>query len=165
MRSVEHVMTHPPLVTMRSDSAVSEAIGLMAERDVSHVLVVDGEALLGVVCICDLERAEYGGSIGTCVSSAPLTLDAAASTFEAARCMIEQGISCLPITRAGALVGVLTASDLRHAGVLERHPDRCASCGSADHVRVSPRTPGIAFCLECTRTSEPPAADDDIGGG
>ena len=165
MQSVEHVMTRPPLITMRPERAVSEALGLMAERDVSHVLVLEGEALLGIVCMCDLERADYGESIGACVSSAPLTLDATATTFEAARCVLEEGISCLPITRAGAVVGIVTVGDLRHAGALERYPDRCASCGSADHVRVSRRTPGIGFCLECTRTSEPPAEDDDIGGG
>lgn len=42
---------------------------------------------------------------------------------------------------------------------------RCVACGSTDHVRCERGDRSIGYCLECTRRSEPPHADDDLGGG
>lgn len=162
MRSIDQVTSSGPLISVGPRTLVADAARMMSERAISHVLVIDGSSLLGVACVCDLDGAGTNAEIGGCMSAPPVVIDAGASVFEAARLMIEQGVSCLPVMRAGGVVGVVTASDLRRAGVLTRSPSRCAACGSGDHVR-SACADGVGFCFECERRSEPPGWDEDTG--
>ena len=162
MRSIALIINSGPLISVGPRTKVADAVRLMSESDISHVLVIDGSSLLGVACVCDLDRASTTAEIGGCMSAPPVLIDAGASVYEAARLMIERRVSCLPVMRAGAVAGVVTASDLRRAGVLTRSPGRCAACGSGDHVR-SDGADGVGFCLECQRRSEPPSWDEDTG--
>jgi signal-transduction protein with cAMP-binding, CBS, and nucleotidyltransferase domain len=163
MRKVSEVMTGAPLVTADGATLVSRAAHLLAERAVSHLLVVEDGRLVGVVCACDLDRARALLPIAA-VMSRPRTVDVEATTFEAAGTMLREGIGCLPVLAAGALAGIVTRSDLCRAGVLEQTPQHCAACGSRDHVRSIRRGAPVGFCLECDRRSEPPSPDEDIGG-
>jgi CBS domain-containing protein len=165
MRRVDEVMTRVPLATLEPAATVSAATRLMAERRISHVIVTDHGRVAGVVCACDLERSLDQDAIGQHMSRSPVTLALGESAFTAARCMLEQGISCLPVVQAGELVGVVTLSDLRRAGLLELAPGRCSACGDDDHVRGTDPTHEVGFCLECRRSSRPPEPDDDLGGG
>ena len=166
MHSLERLMTHPPLVTLRPQAKVAQALRLIADHAVSHLLIVENERLFGVVCACDLEHVDTGDSVGACVRAPePFTVDVSASAVDAARCMLELGISCLPVTRQGVVIGIVTRSDLRNAGLFDRAGGSCASCGSRDHVRCAHGVHDTGFCLECARRSEPPGWDEDVGGG
>jgi CBS domain-containing protein len=166
MRRVEELMTRTPLITVGSEAPVAHALRLIEQHDISHLLVMEQERLFGVVCACDLERADICAPIALSVAaSAPVTVDVAATAFDAARYMLAFEIGCLPVTRGGALVGMLTAGDLRRAGILNRATEECAACGSRDHVRRAHGLDDVGFCLECRRQSEPPTGDDEIGGG
>jgi signal-transduction protein with cAMP-binding, CBS, and nucleotidyltransferase domain len=165
MRLIEDIMTRQPLITIGPHAGVADALHLIAERDVRHLLVVGDRGLIGSVCICDLETADLRESVVACARTDVRTLDAGATAFEAARCMLDEDLDCLPITRHGALAGIVTLGDLRRAGVLECHPERCVACGSRDHVRCSGRARGVGLCLQCMHKAEPPSWDDDLGGG
>lgn len=165
MRRVDEVMTVAPLVTIDSTAAAAVVARLMSERGVSHVLVLEQDVLAGVVCVCDLERSVGQTAAGALMSRAPSTIELGESAFAAARCMLEKGISCLPVVQSGDLVGIVTLSDLRRAGVVQLVPERCAACGDIDHVRSSGHDSGVGLCLECKRSSLPPSWDDDLGGG
>ena len=164
MQHVAEIMAKSPLLTIEPSVRVAQALRLIGEHDVSHLIVIEGQTLLGVVCICDLDGADSSGVVSACMSASPLAIDADANVVEAARCMIDHGVSCLPVMRAGAVAGVVTASDLRRAGVLERSLDHCAACGSSDHVRSAKGEESAGFCLECTRRSVPPDWDEEVGG-
>lgn len=45
---IRHVMTKTPFLTAPPSTTVGEAAALMAARNVGHVLVVDGERLIGI---------------------------------------------------------------------------------------------------------------------
>jgi CBS domain-containing protein len=45
---IRHVMTKTPFLTAPPTTTISEAATLMAARNVGHVLVVDGELLVGI---------------------------------------------------------------------------------------------------------------------
>ena len=53
--TVESIMT-TTVATCTSDSKVDDLMGLMTERRVRHVPVVDGEALVGIVSIGDVVK-------------------------------------------------------------------------------------------------------------
>jgi CBS domain-containing protein len=99
MDQIAELMTASPLATISGDALVAQASRLMGEQSVSHLLVFDDERLVGVVCVCDLDRADTGTLVRACVTRAPLTLDAGVSVGEAAHVMREEGINCLPLTR------------------------------------------------------------------
>jgi acetoin utilization protein AcuB len=164
MRRVDEMMTTGALVTVRPTATVSEVVRLIAQRDVSHVIVLDHGELVGIVCACDLDDAGLQAEIGVHMNRSPQTIPLGASAFAAARCMLEQGISCLPVMRDADVVGIVTLSDMRRTGVLERTAERCSACGDGDHVRSTGRDDGIGFCLECRRRSVPPSREEDLGG-
>ena len=70
------------------------------------------------------------------VMSRPITVPEDAPLEEAARLMVEQGISCLPVMRDGELVGIITETDIFKAFV--------EIFGSGEAVlRVTMRVPDV----------------------
>lgn len=165
MQRVDEVMANGPLVTVPPRAQVSEALRLINEHEVSHLLVMRGERLLGITCICDLDCARGDQSVGACMQP-PLVIAPEASVDEAGRAMVEHGVSCLPVVALnGHVQGIVTASDLRRTGELPKIPGRCAACGSDDHVRALHGHQALGFCIECMRRAKPPTWADDLGGG
>lgn len=54
---VSEVMTRSPLATLPPDAAVDRAAELMKEKKVHRVLVIDGDALVGIVTAMDVTKA------------------------------------------------------------------------------------------------------------
>lgn len=145
-------------------ASVGEAAAMLAREHVSHLVVVKGDELLGVLCTCDIERAAQGASVAQAMTRGVFTIDADAPPAEALASMHAHSVSCLPVVSHGALRGVVTLHDLVRLG-LAGDAERCSACGSTEHVRCEQHGTRAALCLECTRRSEPPAWDDDIGVG
>lgn len=165
MPTVSELMTAAPLVTIPPDATVSQAARAIAEQGVSHLLVTLHDKLVGVVCICDLDAAPQAASIAEHMSARPLTVEPDATAAAALERMRESGVSCMPVVSRGALEGVLTLSDLQRGGCAPETEQRCAACGSDDHVRAHEHMQVVGFCLECRRSSQPPRWDDELGGG
>lgn len=165
MHTVSMFMTTEGLVTVEPDASVADAVQRVVDAGISHLLVTTRGDLVGLVCVCDLDRAHVGATVEECMARDPITVDVATSAALAGRVMLERGISCLPVMAGGALRGVITVGDLRRAGIVDAPPERCISCGSTEHVRCETRGHSVGYCLECTRRSEPPGWDDDLGGG
>jgi hypothetical protein len=85
----------------------------------------------------------------------------------AADFMRENRVGCVPVIAEGHILGVVTRSDIRRAGILieDPHGEVCAACGSDHHVRPDPRDSGTLFCLECLERARPPRAEEDVGVG
>lgn len=166
MTMIAELMTRERLVTIGPRQTVREGSQRMQGEQISHLLVVERGELVGMLCACDLELAAHDSEVQSVMSQQLITADVASDALEVAASMLERGLTCLPVTAAGELCGVVTVRDLARAGVIEFELPRCDVCGSEDHVRCSlPGRGELALCIECVRSSEPPADDDELGGG
>jgi CBS domain-containing protein len=146
------VMTRHP-ITCSFSALVVEAQS-RALADALHHLPVLGPKgeLLGLVCLCDLQRAKPTDSVSSCMSSPVLTVSAHTPLPDAAGLMREHGVGCLVVTSSGGhLMGVVTRRDLRDAGVLAREPglDACAACGSTHGLVGAIEVDDPVFCNDC----------------
>jgi len=109
------------LFTVRPDDIVDFAATLMDWRHVRHVPVEnDTGELVGLVSHRALLRLVAQGRVGTehqvtvgeIMNREPITVHADTPTVDAIRLMREKKLACLPVTRGGKLVGIITEHDL-----------------------------------------------------
>lgn len=127
------------VVTVAPDTTLPAAIHRMGERGIRHLPVVEGDRLVGIVSDRDLKRAMGSGSglerderadwldrlcVAEFMTRAVLTIGPGFPVEDAARVMVRERISALPVTEAGRLVGIVTETDVlalfvRALGALE----------------------------------------------
>jgi CBS domain-containing protein len=109
------------LFTVRPDDIVDFAATLMDWRHVRHVPVEDDKGqLVGLVSYRALLRLVATGRVGKehkvtvaeIMNPDPVTVHPDTSTVDAIRLMREKKLACLPVTREGKLVGIVTEHDL-----------------------------------------------------
>jgi acetoin utilization protein AcuB len=110
-----------PVLTVGPDRAIGEAFELTRARQVRHLVVVQGDALAGIVSDRDFKRALGGPAAAAerwaepvdAIMSRPVTtVDPEAPVEEAAAVMLARRISALPVVEAGRLAGIVTETDL-----------------------------------------------------
>ena len=116
---VSQIMTSPA-VTAEPGTGAREVARLLQDNRTGSV-VVKADTPLGIVTEADFVRLIAEESETTDVTAAdlmttnPVTVDGFEDVQEAARLMKKNRIKRLPVVYGGALVGVLTASDIaRH---------------------------------------------------
>jgi acetoin utilization protein AcuB len=119
----------PNPVTVTPDTSFPEALRIIREKEIRHLPVVDEDGkLVGVAAQTDLVHASPSATssltvfeanfllanlhIGDVMSTPAITVHEEAPLEEAARVMVEKKISCLPVMRAGELVGMITETDM-----------------------------------------------------
>jgi acetoin utilization protein AcuB len=117
------------VVTIPPEASVADAARLMKERRIRHLPVVDaGGHLVGVITDRDLRQVifdpdlekELGHSlaalrsrpVGRVMTASVVTVRPETDMRQAARLMHERKIGALPVVGDGAVVGVLTESDV-----------------------------------------------------
>jgi len=117
------------VITVLPQTSVPATERLMREQGVRHLAVVDGEALLvGIVSARDLTRArpspatsltrhEVNGlldrlTVAEIMTRPVIVVEPSRALEDAVRLMRAEGISALPVTNAGRLVGLLTEADV-----------------------------------------------------
>ena len=139
---VKDVMTRD-VRTIRADTPIKEAAGLLAEHGISGLPVVDADGMvIGVLSESDIVARESGdGSrsgllarlldledpdfrerlrarpAGEAMSSPAVTITPGRSVHEAAGTMLDEGVNRLPVVDTGMLVGIVTRADLVKAFV------------------------------------------------
>jgi acetoin utilization protein AcuB len=156
-----------PVVTVAPRTGIGEAGRIAAENGVRHLVVLAGERLVGVLCTCDLRDADPCDEVSSRMSRRVHTVGPLTTIEEAAAQMHRSGIGCLPVMSGACLVGMLTGTDLRRAGVSDAKftGRRCAACGSGRHVRPDPRVGNVAFCCDCRERATSDFADEETGTG
>ena len=109
-----------PMITVSSDSTMSEARELLRGYEVCGIPVADNGRLLGVVRYKDLIDAAQAGALGACVaermSTEPVTLYADERlAYAVGRCGKYPCGRFPVVTRGGDLVGVVTQGDIARA--------------------------------------------------
>jgi len=118
------------VITMKPDAILPEAHKLMMEEEIRRLPIVDENGrLLGIVTLGDIRGAEPSTATNLSVwelnyllancklekimTADPITISIGATIGQAARVMLENRISGLPVVDAqGKLLGIITESDI-----------------------------------------------------
>lgn len=118
------------VITIGPDATLPQAHQIMMENNIRRLPVVDGKGhLLGIVTIGDVRGAEPSDAtslsiwelnyllstlkIKRMMTPDPITVSPTATIGKAARTMLENKVSGLPVVdEAGKLVGIITESDI-----------------------------------------------------
>lgn len=127
MITVTDIMTPNPLTVTR-DTPLETVIGLMKSNACRHLLVVEDQALVGIITDRDVRLAMNSPLVlrekmqdltllrdvtaEACMTADPLTITADAPAAEAAALMRKFSFSALPVMEEALLVGIVTVSDI-----------------------------------------------------
>jgi predicted transcriptional regulator len=165
MEAVRNVMTRR-VHAVTPETRVLEANELASRHDVSHLPVMRGDRLVGLVCACDLDAAPLGAVVSLFMHSPVKTIQADAPLSAAVQLMQQDAIGSLMVLSGEAVVGILTRRDLaRRSDFDDSTLPRCAACGAREHL--SPAVSGEpVWCADCTerRSSRPDQLDLGNGG-
>jgi acetoin utilization protein AcuB len=116
------------LMTVTPETTLPQAMRLAAERRIRHLPVVDQGELLGMVSDRDLKQAMASPAtsleaheltyllsrltVAEIMTKTLITVDPLRPVEEAARLMLQEKISALPVMDAGRLVGLVTETDV-----------------------------------------------------
>jgi acetoin utilization protein AcuB len=116
------------LITITPETALPEALRLVQRRGVRHLPVVENGNLVGIVSDRDLKRAMPSAAtslsaqelnylldrvkVGEFMTRGVITIAPMFPVEEAARIMVTEKISALPVTEGGRLVGIVTETDV-----------------------------------------------------
>lgn len=122
------LMTDNP-VTIHPESTLRQALELMSSWECHHLPVVDHEGgLVGIITeddcrtalgLPDLRRVRWERSyaavqlrVGTFMETEPVVATPDMEADDVARLMLEHRLTCVPVLNEGALVGIVTTSDI-----------------------------------------------------
>ncbi|MEO0990759.1 MAG: CBS domain-containing protein, partial [Pseudomonadota bacterium] len=115
---VGDMMARQP-VTCAPDARVEEAARIMRDRSISSVLVMEGDALAGIVTVHDLVNKVLAEGLGgdlrleAIMTPDPITILHDAVGLDALLAMAERRINHLPVAdRTGRIVGMVGRTDL-----------------------------------------------------
>lgn len=117
------------VTTIHPEDTLHLADGIMSLGGLRHLPVVSGGVLLGIITHRDILRAPttFLGfaadaravlralTVRDVMTKEVVTIDAEATVREAAERLLKHKVGCLPVLERGALVGIVTTSDLLHA--------------------------------------------------
>jgi CBS domain-containing protein len=115
------------LLSIDRSAPLTEAARRMSERHVGAILVVEGEALRGILTERDVLRAVGAGPVGSAsvadwMTPDPETIEASDSTGHAASLMIHGGFRHLPVYDGGRLSGIISIRDLIRLSLDDESP-------------------------------------------
>lgn len=146
---VAEVMTWP-VVSVPPGLPVREAERLARVCNVRHLIVTEGEVVVGALCVCDLWWTTDDTIVFDRMSSPVVVVSPSATLEQAAWQMLYNDVGCLPVVRGRSLSGVITRNDLIRAGVIDPSPDRqCLCCGATHHLRALLGGPRRLLCVRC----------------
>jgi acetoin utilization protein AcuB len=141
------------LITVAPDDSVEQAVKLLQQRGVRHLLVLKRDRLVGIVSDRDIKRAMdprrtrkklmgIGGLffllepvlVEEIMTRDPVTIAPETTVDQAAYIMVERRFGALPIVRNGRTMGIVTETDLLRYYAeegLEAKPRKGAAAASA----------------------------------
>jgi acetoin utilization protein AcuB len=112
------------VVTVMPDVSLAEAVALVRRTGAEHVLVVEDQNLVGILCACDLRGWDPGAVVCDRMTVPVLTVRPDADVEDVAETMSARGVGCLPVALGGLILGTVSEAEIARAGVHHPHP-RC----------------------------------------
>ena len=106
------------VIGVAADDSLRAAGKHLADDEIGALLVFDSTGEAGIFSERDLTRAVADGvdldetGVEEYMTESPIHLDERASVDEAIRAMTEYGIRHVPMSRAGAVIGMISARDI-----------------------------------------------------
>lgn len=151
MVSVGSLIRKAP-ITIDSGMTIRETAALMSNKDVSSVMIMQGDQLVGLVTDRDLrKRCVAIGLTGAepidhIMTPDPQTIEASTLTAQALMTMTRRRFHHLPVTQYGRLIGMITATDLANhqsANSAYLAADVRKAKSVDDLIKVSERLPNL----------------------
>ena len=151
MVSVGSLIRREP-VTVKTGMTIRETAAIMSNKNVSSVMVMQDDRLIGLVTDRDLRKrcvaVGLKGSepIDHIMTVEPRVITASTLTAQALMTMTRMHVHHLPVTRNGKLIGMITATDLANqqsANSAYLAADLRKAKNVADLVEVSKRLPAL----------------------
>jgi len=117
-----------PVLTVTPKTTLPEATRLVQQRGIRHLPVVEDDMLVGIVSDRDLKRAMASPAtsleahelryllaavtMDEIMTRAIITVGRTIPIEEAARLMVKEKVSALPVTEQGRLIGIVTETDV-----------------------------------------------------
>ena len=117
--TIGQLMTPNP-ITIGPDIPVTDAAKLMRDRNISCLLITEGEKLIGILTSGDMAHRVVAAGLDletpvrAIMTPNPFTLGPNALGFDALLSMMERTHTHLPVVDEGKLVGILTNTNLVH---------------------------------------------------
>ncbi len=142
------------IATVRPDTPTENAARLMFSRAISGAPVVDeNDKLVGVVTEFDI-IAKEGRTVADIMSSDVVTVGEDTDAETVAQILISRRVRRVPVVRDGAVIGIVSRSDLVRLFALTRWS--CETCGyftrGFERLSVCPKCGSSSIILE----REPP---------
>ena len=122
MKAVAEILkskTHVSIISVNPQTTVSEAITLMTDTDISALMVIDNDQVVGIVTERDYVRrvarvqlAPELTKVGEVMTRNLLTVTPQDRTRFCMQLMIEKNLRHLPVLADGKLIGLLSIRDL-----------------------------------------------------
>ena len=115
--TLAHIMTRK-VVTISPSEKISDALALMADRDIGSLVVTQKDSAVGIITERDVIRRmvndkDFGKfEVGSVMSHPLITTQPDTPSWEALRTMLVKRIRRIPILENGKLVGIVTERDL-----------------------------------------------------
>ncbi len=110
------------LGTVTPDAPLSAALALVRRTGAEHVLVMEDQNLVGILCACDLRGAGPEEEVCDRMTVPVLTVPPGTEVEEAAATMAECGVGCLPVAVGGLILGTVSEAEIVQAGVRGPRP-------------------------------------------
>jgi CBS domain-containing protein len=114
---VAEVMTKNP-VSLAATATVAEAARIMRDKNIGDVIVLEGDAVCGIVTDRDIvirglaEGGDLQTKLGDICSKDLTTLDVDSKIGDAVKLMEEKALRRLPVVEDGKPIGIVTLGDL-----------------------------------------------------
>jgi len=129
---VSEAMNRAP-VTVVLDATIAEAVALARRSGSEHLLVMDEQTLVGILCTCDLRHTDEGERVCDCMSVPVVTVRPDTAVEDAALTMRECAVGCLPVALGGLVLGTFSDAELRGCGIPPPRPHHHCARRTATH--------------------------------
>ena len=113
------VRVHSSIISVTPATTVLEAVTLMSDTDISALMVLDGEAVAGIITerdfvrrVARMERSSYATTVGDVMTRNLITVGPLDRSRFCMQLMSEKNLRHLPVLEDGKLVGLLSIRDL-----------------------------------------------------
>jgi CBS domain-containing protein len=134
------------VICIDKNRKLSDAVNLMEKKEVSRLVVTSDGKVCGMLTEKDIAKhlgsAKHGKAlasslhVSTAMTSDPVILQSGEDVKKAAKLMLDNGISSLPVIRGEEIVGIITKTDLMK--ILQDSEEKIEEAMTEGVVTISP---------------------------